>query len=81
MSKPTNTPLPGFPARTTYRAIACATTATFSSVKSSAITPRQPSVPNRIVVVFVVMVVVVVIGKQYKRCANVREGIARRRFA
>src|ERR1700736_1680000 len=42
-------PALGFSARTTYRAIEHATLRTFSNVKSSAITPRQPSVPNLIV--------------------------------
>src|SRR6267143_6435063 len=37
--------------RTTYRAMACATMRAFANVKSSAITPRQPSVPNLIAVI------------------------------
>src|SRR5579864_3502228 len=49
VSYPTSTPAPGFSARTTYRAIAHATLRTLAKVKSSAITPRQPSVPNLIV--------------------------------
>ncbi len=49
VSYPISTPAPGFSARTTYRAIAHATVRTLAKVKSSAITPRQPSVPNLIV--------------------------------
>src|ERR1700683_3648943 len=49
VSYPTSTPALGFSARTTYRAIAQATFRTFSTVKSSPITPRHPSVPNFIV--------------------------------
>src|ERR1700689_4816102 len=48
VSNPTSTSAPGFSARTVYRAIASVTVRTFSYVKSSAITPRQPSVPNLI---------------------------------
>src|SRR5690349_18760464 len=44
-----STPAPGFSARATYRTIAHATLRTFANVKSSAITPRHPSVPNLIV--------------------------------
>src|ERR1700722_3737224 len=49
VSYPTRTPALGFSARTTYRVIAHDTLRTFAKVKSSAITPRHPSVPNLIV--------------------------------
>src|SRR6266849_2582869 len=53
-----STPLRASSLRTTYRAIACATVRAFAKVKSSAMTPRQPSVPNRIEV----------IAGEYTRC-------------
>src|SRR5579859_215119 len=50
-SYPTSTPLRASSLRTTYRAIERATMRAFANVKSSAITPRQPSVPNLIAVI------------------------------
>src|SRR5712664_3297464 len=47
------TPLRASSQRTTYRAMAWATMRAFAKVKSSAMTPRQPSVPKRIEVIAV----------------------------
>src|SRR5260370_37128229 len=46
-----STPLRASSLRTTYRALACATIRAFAKVKSSAMMPRQPSVPNLIAVI------------------------------
>src|SRR2546428_13313374 len=50
VSQPTTSPFSGFPSLRTYSAMAEATRRTVEKMKSSPITPRQPSVPDLIVV-------------------------------